>query len=79
MGVHRPRPQRLTHGVCTAANPTTGAAERTRTPHDQQPARIGLHIVLFRDPIEGGGGDRRFGSMRSLYHALWKRPCRGQQ
>ena len=26
MGVHRPRP-RLTYGVCTAANPTTGTAE----------------------------------------------------
>ncbi len=38
MGVHRPRP-RLTYGFCTAANPTTGAAD-TRTPHAQQPARI---------------------------------------
>ena len=34
MGVYRPRP-RLTYGVCTAANPTTGAAEaRGRRTHN---------------------------------------------
>ena len=39
MGVHRPRP-RLTYGVCTAANPTTGAAEARGRRTLQQPARI---------------------------------------
>ena len=68
MGVHRPRP-RLTYGVCTAANPTTGAAEaRGRRTISSRRASSARHQAGRASWLRDVEGVSRRGSTHAALH-----------